>query len=105
MFRTQSSEMRNSSASSFAPSELRGSSLLNLSLSPFFTRRRRHGETHLRGATRRGTCSAMDQSLNVGISAIARRDYERNAESAGSMLVANEDIVNCVQEHVVVKCI
>jgi len=52
-----------------------------------------HQRTHLLGARGYGTCSGMDQSLSVGLSAIARGNDERNPQQLaslyGSMLVTN----------------
>ena len=106
MFRTQSSEMRNSSAfQRRLPRAAQVFIIPSLLPPPIFTARRA-GRTHLLGAQAYGTCSAMDQSLSVGLSAIARGDDEQNPEPVasmdGSMLVTNPDSVNCVHEHAVV---
>ena len=65
-------------------------------------------EAHLVSARGYGTCSAMDQSLILGTSAIVRHDdvtSECPRTALGSMLVTNQDSVNCVREHGVVTCI
>ena len=109
MFRTQSSEMRNLRAIELRPPlpkrifvtcpfnnlvELRGRLL---------------GKAHLVGARAYGTCSAMDQSLILGCrqssDATSSVTIERPRTARGSMLVTNEDSVNCVHEHAVVTCI
>ena len=110
MFRTQHSELRNLARSSFAFRELRGPSLLFRSpLSPKFI-----GVTHLGSAAGDGTCSPIDQSLDLGPSAINnwlyRHDCKRPMNKCvgvmrGSMLRCECDSVNCVHERVVLTCI
>src|SRR5687768_3486342 len=106
MFRTQSSEMRNLSAFQLRhPRAAQVFIIPSWSPPPIFTGRC-HARTHLLGAHRYGTCSAMDQSLRVGLSAIARGIEERNPQHLAriyrSMLITNfrrhalEDSVNCV---------
>ena len=97
MFRTQSSEMRNLRAIQLRPPPPERMFVTF----PFnnFTELRGHllGEVHSISAHVYGTCSALDQSLIGGC--------ERTRTARGSMLVTNEDSVNCVHEHAVVTCI
>jgi hypothetical protein len=72
-------------------------------------RDRLHGEAHLDGARGYGTCLAMDQSLILGCpqssgesSGMMSVITERPRTARGSMLVTNQDSVNCVREHAVV---
>ena len=109
MFRTQSSEMRNLSAIQLRP-PLPKRMFVTFpfnNLAEF--RDRLLGEAHLVGARGYGTCSAMDQSLILGCrqsaGVMSGVTYERRRTARGSMLVTNEDSVNCVHEHAVVTCI
>lgn len=108
MFRTRSSEMRN-----FSAYQLRLPRAARIFVTFLFNnlaefRGRLLGEAHMVGAFDDGTCTAMDQSFNR-MSAIVRYDErgptERSRTARGSMLVGNEDSVNCVREHAVVTCI
>jgi hypothetical protein len=106
MFRTQSSEMRNLSATKLrTPLPKR-----NFVTFPFnnFAELCGHllGEAHLVSARDYGTCSAMDQSLILGCrqssGVTSSVTDERPRTARGTMLVTNEDSVNCVHEHAVV---
>ena len=109
MFRTQSSEMRNLSATKLRPPR----HARTFVTFPFnnSTEHRAHllGKAHPVGARGYGTCSAMDQSLILGCrqssGVMSSVTIERPRTARGSMLVTNEDSVNCVREHVVVTCI
>ena len=107
MFRTQPSEMRNLSATTLRPPLPKRMFVTFPFNNSAELRDRLPGEAHLVGARDYGTCSAMDQSLSVGLSAFARGDDERNPQQLSwmprSMLVTNSDSVNCVQEHAVVR--
>ena len=109
MFRTQSSEMRNSSATQLRP-PLPERMFVTFPFNNFTELRvRLPGKAHLVGARGYGTCSAMDQSLIGGCrqssGATSSVTPERPRTARGSMLVTNEDSVNCVHEHAVVTCI
>ena len=109
MFRTQSREMRNLSATNLRPPLIerifvtfpfnklhRDSQLLAWRGAPGWRKQLRNMFGH---------GSVFDSRM----SAIVRRDEQRNHErpctARGSMLVTNEDSVNCVHEHAVVTCI
>ena len=105
MFRTQSSEMRNLSAI-----QLRVPRAARIIVTfPFNNlaelRNRLPPRAHLISACGYGTCSATDQSLKLGCpqsSGMMSVIIERPRTARGSMLVRNEDSVNCVHEHAVV---
>ena len=108
MFRTQSNEMRNFSATQ--PRLPRAGRIFVTFLFNNLAelRGRLLGEAHLVGAFDHGTCLAMDQSLTLGCrqsSGMMSLATERLRTARGSMLLTNEDSVNCVHEHAVVTCI
>ena len=109
MFRTQSSEMRNLRAIQLRPPLPKRMFVTFPFNNLAEVRNHLPGEAHLVGACGYGTCSAMDQSLILGCrqssGATKSVTNECPRTARGSMLVTNEDSVNCVHEHAVVTCI
>lgn len=109
MFRTQSSEMRNLRAIQLRPPLPKRMFVTFPFNNLADVRDRLPGEAHLVGACGYGTCSAMDQSLILGCrhssGMSSNVTIERSRTARGSMLVTDEDSVNCVHEHAVVTCI